>query len=58
MEYHDSETATEVAERVESFIDEVVIPREREALASDDVIPMTEIKEMWELAKEIGRAHV
>jgi len=35
MEYHDSETATEVADRVESFMDEVVIPREREALRTD-----------------------
>ena len=52
MEYHDSETATEVAGRVESFMDEIVIPREREALASDEVIPMSEIEEMWEMAKE------
>ena len=52
MEYHDSETDTEVARRVESFMDEIVIPREREALASDNVIPMSEIKELWDLARE------
>ena len=51
MEYGDSKTATDVAARVESFMDEVVIPREREALRTDEEIPMTEIAELWEQAK-------
>jgi acyl-CoA dehydrogenase len=52
MDYHDSETATEVAARVEAFMDEVVLPREREALANDETITNDEIEEFWELAKE------
>ena len=52
MEYHDSEKAKEVAGRVEEFMDEVVIPREREALATGEQITMDEIHEMWEMAKE------
>jgi len=52
MEYHDSETATEVADRVESFMDEVVIPREREALRTSEDITRDEIEELWEMAKE------
>jgi acyl-CoA dehydrogenase len=52
MEYHDSEKATEVASRVEAFMDEVVIPREREALAEDEVISRAEIEEFWEMARE------
>ncbi len=51
MGNHDSETVTEVG-RVESFMDEAVIPRERKALASDDVIPMSDIEATWELAKD------
>ncbi|PGF18410.1 acyl-CoA dehydrogenase [Natrinema sp. CBA1119] len=52
MEYHDSETATEVADRVESFMDEVVLPREREALRTSEDITRDEIEELWEMAKE------
>ncbi|WP_440764522.1 acyl-CoA dehydrogenase family protein [Natronorubrum sp. DTA7] len=52
MEYHDSEKATKVAGRVEAFMDDVVIPREREALATGEQITMDEIHEMWEMAKE------
>ncbi len=52
MEYHDSEKAKEVAGRVADFMDEVVIPREREALATGEEITMDEIHDMWDLAKE------
>lgn len=52
MEYHDSEKAKEVAARVEAFMEEVVIPREREALANDEVITRAEIEEFWERARE------
>ncbi len=52
MEYHDSEKAKEVAGRVEAFMDEVVIPREREALATGEKITNEEIEEFWEMAKE------
>ena len=52
MEYHDSEKAKEVAGRVEAFMDEVVLPREREALAAGEQISDDEIAEFWELAKE------
>jgi acyl-CoA dehydrogenase len=52
MEYHDSEKAREVADRVESFMDEVVIPREREALRTGEHIPQDELEDLWEQAKE------
>lgn len=52
MEYHDSETAQEVATRVESFMDEEVIPREREALRTGEPVSEAEIEEFWEMAKE------
>ncbi|ELZ00848.1 acyl-CoA dehydrogenase family protein [Natrialba asiatica] len=52
MEYHDSDTAKAVSNRVASFMDEVVIPREREALATQEPIPMAEIEDLWEQAKE------
>ncbi|ELY85648.1 acyl-CoA dehydrogenase family protein [Natrialba taiwanensis] len=52
MEYHDSDTAKAVADRVASFMDEVVIPREREALATQEPILMAEIEDLWEQAKE------
>ncbi|APX97181.1 acyl-CoA dehydrogenase family protein [Natronorubrum daqingense] len=52
MEYHDSETAQEVAARVESFMDEQVIPREREALRTGEPVSEAEIAEFWEMAKE------
>ena len=37
MEYHDSQRATELADRAEAFIDEVVIPTEREHLGGGPV---------------------
>ncbi|THE64366.1 acyl-CoA dehydrogenase [Salinadaptatus halalkaliphilus] len=52
MEYHDSEKATEVAGRVEDFMEEVVLPREREALATGEKITMDEIEDFWDQAKE------
>ncbi|QLK24818.1 acyl-CoA dehydrogenase family protein [Natrinema zhouii] len=52
MKYHDSETAKEVAGRVESFMDEVVIPREREALETGERITTGEIEDLWEQAKD------
>ena len=38
MEYHDSAKAKEVAARVEDFMEEVVLPREREALRTGELI--------------------
>ena len=52
MEYHDSEKAREVASRVEAFMDEVVIPREREALRTGDHISDDVLTDLWEQAKE------
>ena len=52
MEYHDSEKAKEVAARVEAFMEEEVLPREREALRSGEKISNEEIQEFWEMAKE------
>ncbi|MDZ7745999.1 MAG: acyl-CoA dehydrogenase family protein [Halobacteriales archaeon] len=52
MEYHDSTKAKEVAGRVEDFMEEVVLPREREALRTGEIISEDELHETWELAKE------
>jgi len=52
MEYHDSEKAKEVASRVEAFMDEVVIPREREALRTGEPVTENELEEFWEMAKQ------
>ncbi len=52
MEYHDSEKAQEVASRVEAFMEEEVLPREREALRTGDRVSMDELEEYWEMAKE------
>jgi acyl-CoA dehydrogenase len=52
MEYHDSEKAKEVAARVEAFMDEVVIPREREALRTGEPVTNEELEDFWEMAKE------
>ncbi|PCR92785.1 acyl-CoA dehydrogenase family protein [Natrinema ejinorense] len=52
MEYHDSEKAKDVAGRVEAFMDEVVIPREREALRTGEQISNDEIEDLWEQAKD------
>jgi len=52
MEYHDSEKAKEVASRVEAFMDEVVIPREREALRTGEPVTEDELEEFWEMAKQ------
>ena len=52
MEYHDSEKAEEVAARVEAFMDEVVIPREREALRTGEKITQSELHDLWDQARE------
>ncbi|MDJ1434084.1 acyl-CoA dehydrogenase family protein [Halostagnicola sp. A-GB9-2] len=52
MEYHDSDKAKAVAGRVESFMEEVVLPREREALATGETITTDELEELWEQAKD------
>lgn len=52
MEYHDSETARDVADRVQAFMDEVVLPREREALATGETITTEEMEELWAKAKD------
>ena len=52
MEYHDSEKAEEVAGRVEAFMEEEVLPREREALRTGDRISFEELEEFWEMAKD------
>ncbi|MFB6311144.1 MAG: acyl-CoA dehydrogenase family protein [Salinirussus sp.] len=52
MEYHDSEKASEVAERVEAYMEEYTLPREREALRTGEPIPESEVYESWEQAKE------
>jgi len=52
MEYHDSEKAKEVATRVEAYMEEHVLPREREALRTGDPISEDEVHESWEQAKE------
>jgi acyl-CoA dehydrogenase len=52
MEYHDSEKAKEVAGRVQAFMDEVVIPREREALGTGNKVSDEELRGLWEQAKE------
>jgi acyl-CoA dehydrogenase len=52
MEYHDSEKATEVASRVEAFMEEEVLPREREALRTGELVTEEEVQEFWEMAKE------
>ncbi|MFT4948146.1 MAG: acyl-CoA dehydrogenase [Natronomonas sp.] len=52
MEYHDSEKAKEVATRVEAFMEEEVLPREREALRTRNLVSESEIHDFWEQAKE------
>ncbi|MFP4627108.1 MAG: acyl-CoA dehydrogenase family protein [Natronomonas sp.] len=52
MEYHDSEKANEVATRVEAFMEEEVLPREREALRTGDRISFDELEDYWEMAKD------
>jgi acyl-CoA dehydrogenase len=52
MDYHDSETAKEVASRVEAFMEEEVLPREREALRTGDPVTEREIHDLWAMAKE------
>jgi acyl-CoA dehydrogenase len=52
MEYHDSETADEVAARVEAFMEEAVLPREREALRTGNRVSFDELEDFWEMAKE------
>ncbi len=50
MEYQDSETATELAERAREFVDEVVIPRERE-LEGGTKVPDSVVEELREKAQ-------
>ena len=52
MDYHDTETAKEVASRVETFMEDEVLPREREALRTGDPITEREIHDLWAMAKE------
>ena len=52
MEYDDSEKATEVAERMRAFMDEVVLPTEREHLASGEPVSHSRIDELREEAQE------
>jgi acyl-CoA dehydrogenase len=52
MEYHDSEKAKEVASRVEAFMEEEVLPREREALRTGEPVSREEIEAFWEMAKD------
>ena len=52
MDYHDSEKAVEVASRVEAFMEEEVLPREREALRNQELVSEDEIHEFWEMAKD------
>ncbi|WP_254525687.1 acyl-CoA dehydrogenase family protein [Natrinema caseinilyticum] len=63
MEYQDSERARELAQRARSFVDEVVIPREREleggTKVPDDVIAdlREEARERDLYAPQIGEEH-
>ena len=52
MEYDDSEKAKEVAERTRAFMDEEVLPTEREYLGTNEQIPHSRIEELREEAKE------
>lgn len=52
MKYRDSEKAHQVAERVEQFMEDVVLPREREALRDDEPISEAELRETWQQAKD------
>ena len=45
MEYHDSEKAKEVATHVEKFMEDEVLPREREALRTGDQISLDELED-------------
>lgn len=51
MEYQDSEKAKELAQRAREFVDEVVIPRERE-LEGGTKVPDSVIEELREEARE------
>jgi acyl-CoA dehydrogenase len=64
MEYHDSETARELASRAREFMDEVVIPTEREYLGSSERVPRSTIDDLRAQARErdlycpqIGETH-
>jgi acyl-CoA dehydrogenase len=52
MEYEDSEKAKEAAERTRAFMDEEVLPTEREYLGANEQIPHSRIEELREEAKE------
>ena len=51
MEYHDSDKAKEVATRVEAFMEEEVLPRERQAIQNRDPVTRDEMEDFWEKAK-------
>ena len=53
MEYDDSERARELAERARAFVDEVVIPTERE-LGGGETVSATVIADLREEARERG----
>jgi len=53
MEYHDPQRGRELAERTREFVDDVVIPRERELLGTREVTE-AELKELREAARERG----
>ena len=53
MEYDDSETATELAERTRAFVDEVVVPAERDHLGGDPVSAET-VADLRAEARERG----
>jgi acyl-CoA dehydrogenase len=52
MEYHDSEKAKELSSRVEQFMEEEVLPREREALRTGEYITTGELHDYWEMAQD------
>jgi len=52
MEYQESERSRNVADRVQSFMDSEILPRERDALGKGDLITKAEIEEYWEMAKQ------
>jgi len=52
MQYQDSKKSTEVATRVEEFMEETILPRERKALREGDLVSRNELETLWEKAKD------
>lgn len=52
MEYQNFEKVKQVATYVEAFIEEDVLPCEREVLANDERIPTEKIEELWDPVKD------